>query len=68
LRAICELIVIAAVPRGHRLASGIAIGLFATGVAASGLLIAAHDRPFTGQISIGPQPLLQIMPGAPPSR
>jgi hypothetical protein len=27
------------------------------------LLIAAHDRPFTGQISIGPEPLLQIMPG-----
>jgi hypothetical protein len=39
------------------------MGLFATGVAASVLLIAAHDRPFTGQISIGPEPLLQIMPG-----
>jgi hypothetical protein len=36
------------------LASAIAMGLFATGVAASVLLIAAHDRPFTGQISIGP--------------
>jgi len=35
----------------------------ATGVAASVLLIAAHDRPFIGQISIGPEPLLQIMPG-----
>jgi hypothetical protein len=42
--------------------------LFATGVAASVLLIAAHDRPFTGQISIGPEPLRQIMPGASPSR
>jgi hypothetical protein len=31
-------------------------------VAASVLLIAAHDRPFTGQISIEPEPLLQIMP------
>jgi hypothetical protein len=41
------------------------LGLFATGVAASVLLIAAHDRPFTGQISIGPGPLLQIMPGEP---
>jgi hypothetical protein len=63
LQAICELAVIALVHCGNRVASGIAMGLFATGVAASVLLIAAHDRPFTGQISIGPEPLLQIMPG-----
>jgi hypothetical protein len=44
------------------------MGLFATGVAASVLLIAAHDRPFTGQISIGPEPLLQIMPDNSASR
>jgi hypothetical protein len=31
-------------------------------VATSVLLTAAHDRPFTGQISIAPVPLLQIMP------
>jgi hypothetical protein len=68
LQAICELLVIAAVHCDNRLASGIAMGLFATGVAASVLLIAAHDRPFTGQISIGPEPLLQIMPGGPASR
>jgi hypothetical protein len=68
LQAICELAVIALVHCGNRLASGIAMGLFATGVAASVLLIAAHDRPFTGQISIGPEPLLQIMPGEPMSR
>jgi hypothetical protein len=42
----------------------IAVGLFATGVAASVLLIAAHDRPFTGKISVGPGPLLQVMPDA----
>jgi hypothetical protein len=63
LQAICELLVIALVHCGNRLASGIAMGLFATGVAVSVLLIVAHDRPFTGQISIGPEPLLQIMPG-----
>jgi hypothetical protein len=57
------LLVIAAVHCDNRLASAIAMGLFATGVAASVLLIAAHDRPFTGQISVGPEPLLQIMPG-----
>jgi hypothetical protein len=68
LQAICELLVIAVVRCDNRLASGIAMGLFATGVAASVLLIAAHDRPFTGQISIGPGPLLQIMPGESTSR
>ncbi|MEH2537269.1 MULTISPECIES: bestrophin-like domain [unclassified Bradyrhizobium] len=62
LQAICELLVIAIVHCDNRLASAIALALFATGVAASVLLIAAHDRPFTGQISIGPEPLLQIMP------
>ncbi len=63
LQAICELLVIALVHCDNRLTSGIALGLFASGVAASVLLIAAHDRPFTGQISIDPGPLLQIMPG-----
>jgi hypothetical protein len=63
LQAICELFVIAFVHCSNRLASGIAMGLFASGVAVSVLLIVAHDRPFTGQISIGPEPLLQIMPG-----
>jgi hypothetical protein len=65
LQAVCELLVIALVHCDNRLTSAIALGLFATGVAASVLLIAAHDRPFTGQISIGPGPLLQIMPGEP---
>jgi hypothetical protein len=37
-------------------------GIFATGIAVSVLLIAAHDRPFTGQISVGPDPLLQLLP------
>jgi hypothetical protein len=40
----------------------IAMGLFATGVAVSVLLIASHDRPFTGEISVGPDPLLQVLP------
>src|SRR5215207_6005912 len=68
LQAICELLVIALLHCDNRLGSGIAMGLFATGVATSVLLIATHDRPFTGQISIGPEPLLQIMPGGPVSR
>jgi len=68
LQAIWELLVIAVIHCDNRLASGIALGLLATGVAAAVPLIAAHDRPFTGQISVGPEPLLQIMPGAPPGR
>ena len=65
LLAVCELLAIAIVHCDNRLTSAIALGLFATGFAASVLLIAAHDRPFTGQISISPAPLLQIMPGEP---
>ena len=48
----------------NRIASAITVGLFATGVAASVLLIASHDRPFSGAISVGPEPLLQVMPDA----
>ena len=33
-------------------------------LATSVLLITAHDRPFTGEISVGPGPLLQVMPDA----
>ena len=68
LQAVCELLAIAIVHCDTRLASAIAMGLFATGVAASVLLIAAHDRPFTGQISISPGPLFQVMPGEPTMR
>jgi hypothetical protein len=62
LQAACALLAIALVHSDNRLASAITVGLFATGVAASVLLIAAHDRPFTGEISVRPDPLLQIMP------
>jgi Protein of unknown function (DUF4239) len=65
LQAACVLLAIALVHCDDRLASLIALGLFATGVAASVLLIAAHDRPFVGQISISPAPLLHIIPEAP---
>ncbi|WFU41595.1 DUF4239 domain-containing protein [Bradyrhizobium sp. CB82] len=65
LQATCALLVIGLVHCDSRLAAAIAMSLFATGVAASVLLIAAHDRPFAGQISIGPGPLLQITPEQP---
>ena len=40
----------------------ITMGLFGIGVAAFLLLILAHDRPFTGELSVRPDPLLQVMP------
>lgn len=68
LQAACALLVIAFVHCDNRLAASLATGLFATGVAVSVLLIAAHDRPFIGQLAVGPAPLLQIMPDEPASK
>jgi hypothetical protein len=62
LQAICAFVAIAMVHSDNRLTAKIALGMFATGVAVSILLILAHDRPFTGQISISPRPLLEVMP------
>jgi hypothetical protein len=62
--AVCTLLAIAMVHSDNRLASTIALGAFATGVAASILLILSHDRPFMGEISVRPEPLLQVMPEA----
>ena len=62
LQAACALLVMAMVHCDDRRASFIALGLFATGVAASVLLIAAHDRPFIGQLAVKPDLLLQIIP------
>ena len=68
IQAVCALVAIAMIHSDNRLASILALGVFATGVAASTLLILAHDRPFTGEISIKPDPLLQVMPGSGSSR
>jgi hypothetical protein len=46
----------------NRRTSAFAMALFATGVAVSVLLIAAHNRPFTDEISVGPDALLQVLP------
>jgi hypothetical protein len=64
VQAICMLLAIAMVHSDNRRTAGIAMGLFASGVAVSVFLILAHDRPFTGEISVGPQPLLQVLPAA----
>jgi Protein of unknown function (DUF4239) len=65
-QAVCALLAIALVHNDNRLAATIAMGIFATGVAASVLLVLSHDRPFIGQLSVAPDPLLQVMPEAEP--
>jgi len=64
LQAVCALIAIAMVHSDNRLAAVIALVVFAAGVATSVLLIVSHDRPFIGQVAVGPEPLLQVMPQA----
>jgi Protein of unknown function (DUF4239) len=62
LQAVCALIAIALVHSDNRLTSILSMLLFATGVATAVLLIAAHDRPFIGEISVSADPLLQVLP------
>jgi hypothetical protein len=63
LQALCALIAIAMVHSDNRLTCRIALMLFATGIALSVLLIAAYSRPFTGEISVGPELLKQVVAG-----
>jgi multisubunit Na+/H+ antiporter MnhB subunit len=62
LQAVFALVAIAMVHSDNRLASVITLSLFGFGIAAGLLLILAHDRPFTGQLSVKPVSLLQVMP------
>ena len=64
LQALCALIAIALVHSDNRLTCTIALTLFSTGIALSVLLIASHSRPFTGDISLRPEILMQVMPEA----
>jgi len=65
LQALITLIAVAIVHSDNRLTCAIALTLFATSVALSLFLIAAHNRPFTGQISVGPELLKQVIPSDP---
>ena len=62
LMGLCTLIAIAVVHSDNRLACAMAVTLFATGIALSSLLIAAYSRPFTGEISVKPELLQQVIP------
>lgn len=61
LQGLCTLVAIAMVHSDNRLTCGIALTLFATGIALSLLLIAAYSRPFTGEISVRPDLLKQVI-------
>lgn len=61
LQGLCTLVAIAMVHSDNRLTCAIALTLFATGIALSLLLIAAYSRPFTGEISVGPNLLKQVI-------
>jgi hypothetical protein len=65
IQAICTLTAIAMVHSDNRVTAALAIGIFATAVAVCILLITAHDRPFTGQVSVPPAVLLQVRPESP---
>lgn len=65
IQAICTLTAIAMVHSDNRVTARLAMGLFSTAIAVCILLIAAHDRPFTGQFSVRPAVLLQVQPGSP---
>jgi hypothetical protein len=60
------LLTIAMVHSDNRAANRIILAIFATGVGAAVVLIASHSRPFTGEISVAPTVLLQVMPEAGP--
>ena len=60
-QAFCTLAAIAMVHADNRRACAITVTLFATGAALSVLLIAAYSRPFTGDISVTPDLLKQVI-------
>lgn len=62
IQAICTLITVAMVHSDNRRGAAIALTIFATGVAVSVFLVAAHDRPFGGPIGVKPDLLTQVLP------
>ncbi len=67
LMGLFTLVAIAMVHSDNRLTCAIAMTLFASGMALSLLLIAAYNRPFTGEISVGADLLKQVITSGQPS-
>jgi hypothetical protein len=62
--AVCTLVAIAIVHSDSRATTRYAMGLFAAAIAACIFLLVAHDRPFIGELSVRPTPLLHVPPGS----
>ncbi len=67
LQGLCTLVAFAIVHSDNRVTCAIALTLFASGIALSLLLIAAYSRPFTGEISVRPDLLKQVITSGQPS-
>jgi hypothetical protein len=63
-QVVLMLVAIAMVHCDNRAANAIILAIFATGAAASLILIAAYSRPFSGAIAVHPTVLQQVMPEA----
>jgi hypothetical protein len=61
------LITIALIHSDNRAANRIIMTIFATGVGVAVVLLASHSRPFTGDMSVHADVLLQVMPETSPS-
>lgn len=66
LQGLFTLVTIAMVHNDNRSTTKIALGLFSTAIGVCVILIAAHDRPFSGQLSVNPSPLLEVLPDTNP--
>jgi hypothetical protein len=64
IQSALTLIAIAMVHCDNRLTNQIILGLFATGVGFAIIMIAAHDGPFSGEMSVQPGVLQQVIPEA----
>jgi hypothetical protein len=60
--AVLILFTIAFVHIDNRGTAAVAMAIFSIGVAACIVLITSHNRPFTGEIKVGPDLLLQVIP------
>jgi Protein of unknown function (DUF4239) len=65
VQAVGVLLGIALIHCEDPLAGALAMGIFATGVATTLLLIMAFDRPFIGHLAVTPQLILQVAPDIP---
>lgn len=63
-QAAVMLVAIAMVHCDNALANKIILTIFATSVGVAVVLVASHARPFTGEISVSPTYLLQVIPEA----